>query len=72
MSNCPITQRLTKISKDNTKVTYDNDNNDKQRLSKISKDNKKVTYHLEMKSNPELGQINFRTCDLVDEILVRL
>ena len=47
-------------------------NNDKQRLTKIIKDNKKVTYHLEMKSNPELGQINFRTCDLVDEILVRL
>ena len=27
---------------------------------------------MELKSNLELGQINFRTCDLVDEILVNM
>ena len=30
-----------------------------------------VTYHLQLRSSLEVGQINFRTCDLVDEILVR-
>ena len=40
------------------------------KMSGLNFSGTQVTYHLELRSSLELGQINFRTCDLVDEILV--